>query len=217
MAESRARLVVALADVERSVTLDLGAGGRSSRLEATAAVLAHCLELIDAAGPACVAVKPQLACFERLGFPGWLALEAVVAHAHKQGLLVIADAKRGDFPDSARAYEQAMFGGTRRRSGTAPAWAPTPSRRTRCWARDALAPFLEGAGGRARASSCSCAPPTPAPPTSSTPSWPRAARCGSGSPAWSTPPARRGRPRAWPRSEPSPARPRRSTSRACAS
>ena len=44
-------------------------------------MLAHCLGLIDAAGPACVAVKPQLACFERLGFPGWLALEATVAHA----------------------------------------------------------------------------------------------------------------------------------------
>ena len=30
-------------------------------------VVAHCAALIDAAGPACVAVKPQVACFERLG------------------------------------------------------------------------------------------------------------------------------------------------------
>ncbi|MFI5005706.1 MAG: hypothetical protein ACHQE6_11915, partial [Solirubrobacterales bacterium] len=35
------------------------------------AVHVHCCALIDAAGPACVAVKPQLACFERLGAPGW--------------------------------------------------------------------------------------------------------------------------------------------------
>ena len=41
---------------------------------AAAAVAAHCLALIDAAGPACVAVKPQLACFERLGAPGREAL-----------------------------------------------------------------------------------------------------------------------------------------------
>ena len=46
--------------------------------EAAAAVLVHCRALIDAAGPACVAVKPQLACFERLGSAGWLALEATL-------------------------------------------------------------------------------------------------------------------------------------------
>ena len=72
LAESRARLAMALADVERSAALDLGEGGRAPRLEAAAAVLGHCLALIDAAGPACVAVKPQLACFERLGVP-WVA------------------------------------------------------------------------------------------------------------------------------------------------
>ena len=71
--------------MERSAALDRGQGGRDARLEAAAAVLGHCLALIDAAGPACVAVKPQLACFERLGFPGWLALEAVVAHARAAG------------------------------------------------------------------------------------------------------------------------------------
>jgi len=43
--------------------------------EAAAAVLVHCRALIDGAGPACVAVKPQLACFERLAgepFAAWL-------------------------------------------------------------------------------------------------------------------------------------------------
>ncbi len=44
------------------------------RARAAAAVLAHCRAVIDAAGPACVAVKPQLACFERLGAAGWTAL-----------------------------------------------------------------------------------------------------------------------------------------------
>ncbi len=79
---------------------------------AAGAVQAHCAALIDAAGPACVAVKPQLACFERLGADGWAALAATVAYAHDRGLLVIADGKRGDISVSAAAYAQALVGST---------------------------------------------------------------------------------------------------------
>jgi orotidine-5'-phosphate decarboxylase len=79
---------------------------------AAAAVRAHCAALIDAAGPACVAVKPQLACFERLGADGWAALAQTVAYAHERGLLVIADGKRGDISVSAAAYAQALVGST---------------------------------------------------------------------------------------------------------
>ena len=85
---------------------------RGARDRAAAAVEAGCRELIAAAGPACVAVKPQLARFEALGAPGWAALEAVVAAAHEAGLLVIADGKRGDVPVSAAAYADALFGST---------------------------------------------------------------------------------------------------------
>ncbi len=77
---------------------------------AAAAVLAHCRALVDAAGPACVAVKPQLACFERLGAPGWAALAAVIEHARAAGLLLLADGKRGDIAVSAAAYGQALVG-----------------------------------------------------------------------------------------------------------
>jgi orotidine-5'-phosphate decarboxylase len=115
--EARARLATTLSDAEdaaggvREVS-DAPAGeGVVSRLETAAAVLAHCLALIDAAAPACVAAKPQLACFERLGAPGWLALEHVCAHARAQGLLVLADAKRGDVPVTAAAYAQALVSG----------------------------------------------------------------------------------------------------------
>jgi orotidine-5'-phosphate decarboxylase len=79
---------------------------------AAAAVSAHCRELIELAGPACVAVKPQLACFERLGAPGWRALAGVVDDARAAGLLVIADGKRGDVPVTAAAYGQALVGST---------------------------------------------------------------------------------------------------------
>jgi orotidine-5'-phosphate decarboxylase len=75
------------------------------------AVAEHCRELIEQAGPACVAVKPQLACFERLGSAGWRALEVVVAAAGDAGLLVVADGKRGDVPFTAEVYAQGLFGG----------------------------------------------------------------------------------------------------------
>jgi orotidine-5'-phosphate decarboxylase len=67
---------------------------------------------IDAAGPACVAVKPQLACFERLGAPGWRALQQTIDHGRDRGLIVLADAKRGDIDVSAKAYAQALAGAT---------------------------------------------------------------------------------------------------------
>jgi len=78
---------------------------------AASAVLTHCKALIDATADVCVATKPQLACFERLGAPGWSALAALVEHARARGLLVIADGKRGDISVSASAYAQALIGG----------------------------------------------------------------------------------------------------------
>src|SRR3954470_7570782 len=48
---------------------------------AAAAGAAHCAALIAAAAPACVAAKPQVACFERLGAPGWTALAQTCVRA----------------------------------------------------------------------------------------------------------------------------------------
>ena len=116
--EARARLASTLSEAEDAAggvgdaTSGPSAAGVVSRLETAAAVLAHCRALIDAAGPACVAVKPQLACFERLGAPGWLALEHVCEHARARGLLVLADGKRGDVPVTAAAYAQALVDST---------------------------------------------------------------------------------------------------------
>jgi orotidine-5'-phosphate decarboxylase len=87
-------------------------------VRAAEVVVAHCAALIAAAGPACVAVKPQVACFERLGAPGWAALERVASAARAAGLLVLADAKRGDIDVSASAYAQAFLGGVPTPFGT---------------------------------------------------------------------------------------------------
>ncbi len=76
------------------------------------AVAAHCVAVIDAVAPAVVAIKPQLACFERLGAPGRTALGVAVEAAHAAGLLVLADGKRGDIDVSAAAYAQSLVGST---------------------------------------------------------------------------------------------------------
>ncbi|TML01952.1 MAG: orotidine-5'-phosphate decarboxylase [Actinobacteria bacterium] len=100
-------------------------------------VAAHCRAVIDAAGPACVAVKPQVACFERLGAAGWQALHETVAHARAAGLLVLADAKRGDIDISAQRYAQAFLA-----PGGLEADALTVSPYL---GADSLAPFIDAA------------------------------------------------------------------------
>jgi orotidine-5'-phosphate decarboxylase len=103
-----ARLWPAAADVGAvSAGSSTGAGERAAH-----AVSAHCGLVIEATADQCVAVKLQVACFERLGAPGWAALKRVVQRAREAGLLVIADAKRGDIDVTAAAYGQAFFGET---------------------------------------------------------------------------------------------------------
>ena len=124
-----------------------GAGGARhlARVRTAEAVTEHCRAAIVAAGPACVAVKPQLACFERLGAPGWEALEQVVAIAHDHGLLVLADGKRGDVPLTARAYAQALVGETPGPFGPVPGLGADAFTANPLLGRDALAPLIHAA------------------------------------------------------------------------
>jgi len=55
-------------------------------------------------------VKPQVAFFERHGSAGLAELERLVAEATAAGLIVIADAKRGDIDSTAAAYADAWLG-----------------------------------------------------------------------------------------------------------
>ncbi len=89
------------------------AGERAGAAERAArAVAVHCGLVIEATAEHCVAVKLQLACFERLGAPGWAALEEAASRGREHGLLVFADGKRGDIDVTAAAYAQAFFGET---------------------------------------------------------------------------------------------------------
>jgi orotidine-5'-phosphate decarboxylase len=67
------------------------------------------LRVVDAAAGRVGFVKPQVAFFERYGATGYGALETVVAAARAAGLLVIADAKRGDIGTTVQAYGQAWL------------------------------------------------------------------------------------------------------------
>ena len=152
MEERRSRVVLGLdpdpaalwpAAVERL------AGGspepRLARSRTAEAVTEHCRAAIVAAGPACVAVKPQLACFERLGPPGWEALERVVALARDHGLLVLADGKRGDVPVTAKAYAQALVGETPGPFGSVPGLGVDAFTANPLLGRDALEPLRDAA------------------------------------------------------------------------
>ena len=121
----------------------------SARDRAAAAAAAACAELIERAGPSCVAVKPQLARFEALGAPGWAALEATVVAAHEAGLLVIADGKRGDVPVSAAAYGDALFGSTATPWGEVPGLGADAATVNPLLGADSLEPLLERAAAAA--------------------------------------------------------------------
>jgi orotidine-5'-phosphate decarboxylase len=132
------------------------AGGAGSRTESTRpaaeqaarAVAAHCRLVLDAAAEQCVAVKPQVACFERLGAPGWAALREVMDDAAQRGLVVIADAKRGDIDISARAYAQAFFGATPTPFGEVQGLGADALTVSPLLGRDSLAPLIEAARER---------------------------------------------------------------------
>jgi orotidine-5'-phosphate decarboxylase len=55
-------------------------------------------------------IKPQVAFFERHGSAGVAELERLIAGAGQAGLVVIADAKRGDIDSTAAAYADAWLG-----------------------------------------------------------------------------------------------------------
>lgn len=65
--------------------------------------------VVDAAVGRVGIIKPQVAFFERHGSAGLAALEQVLASARAAGLIVIADAKRGDLGTSVEAYGQAWL------------------------------------------------------------------------------------------------------------
>ena len=116
------------------------------RSDVEAALVAYGVGILEAAGEFAVAVKPQIAFFEKHGWRGWRALETVCRAAMEQGIPVILDAKRGDIGSTASAYAAALLGDEPGGLGeTIDALTVNPYLGT-----DSLAPFLERVehGGR---------------------------------------------------------------------
>lgn len=65
--------------------------------------------IIEAAADRVGVVKPQVAFFERYGIAGMEALAQIIRTAQQAGLLVLADAKRGDIGSTMAAYAEAWL------------------------------------------------------------------------------------------------------------
>ena len=72
-------------------------------------VRAFGLATVEAAAGRVGIVKPQVSFFERFGSRGFAALEDVLSAARAAGLLVVADAKRGDLGTTMAGYAQAWL------------------------------------------------------------------------------------------------------------
>lgn len=67
--------------------------------------------IVDATRDLVCAYKPNLAFYEAAGLDGLAALQDTIRHIRKiaPDVVLVGDAKRGDIPNSARAYAAAMF------------------------------------------------------------------------------------------------------------
>lgn len=76
------------------------------------AILEFNKRLIDATYDIIPAVKVNTAFYEMFGFKGMEIFETVCSYAKEKGMIVIADAKRGDIGTTAKAYSNAFLGET---------------------------------------------------------------------------------------------------------
>ncbi len=109
VAERRSQLLVGLDPRLDLLPVELRGDAHLGREAAAEAYARFCRGLVDAVAPYVVGIKPQLAFFEALGADGIRALEDVCAYARTAGLLVVADAKRGDIGSTARSYAAAYL------------------------------------------------------------------------------------------------------------
>ena len=76
------------------------------------AILEYNKELIDNTYDIVPAIKPQLAFYEMFGIEGMKAFKETCKYAKEKGMIVIADAKRGDIGSTAKGYSNAYLGQT---------------------------------------------------------------------------------------------------------
>jgi orotidine-5'-phosphate decarboxylase len=82
---------------------------RWDRPDTTESLEFFAMTVLEAVTGVVAAIKPQVAFFERFGSSGFRVLERLVAEARDADVVVIADAKRGDFSLTNEAYAQAWL------------------------------------------------------------------------------------------------------------
>ena len=103
------QLLVGLDPVPDLLPVELAGDAHVGPEQAADACARFCRGIIDAVAQYAVGVKPQLAFFEALGSDGMRAFEDVCGYARTAGLIVVADAKRGDIGSTSRAYATAYL------------------------------------------------------------------------------------------------------------
>jgi orotidine-5'-phosphate decarboxylase len=103
------QLLVGLDPIPDLLPVELAGDAHLGPAEAADACARFCRGIIDAVSQYAVGVKPQLAFFEALGSEGMRAFEDVCGYARTAGLIVVADAKRGDIGSTSRAYATAYL------------------------------------------------------------------------------------------------------------
>ena len=95
-------------------TLLQAARARSDQLEIQIywALTGFYIPAIHALRGRIAAIKPNAAFFEQYGIGGMRAFREICVNAQQAGVLVIADAKRGDIGSTATAYARAFLGST---------------------------------------------------------------------------------------------------------
>ena len=91
-----------------------------------------CKTVVESTSDVASAYKPNLAFFEALGADGWIQLQKTIRAIPKEKL-VIADAKRGDIGNTAKAYSKALFEGLNADMTTVSPYL----------GRDSLQPFID--------------------------------------------------------------------------
>ena len=104
-----------------------------------------CVRVVDLVAPLVPVVKPQSAFFEACGPAGLVALQNVLRHARRRGLLTILDGKRNDIASTATAYADAAFAGVRVAGRPHPVWDADALTVNPYLGRDAVEPFLQSA------------------------------------------------------------------------
>jgi len=105
----RSQLLVGLDPRPDLLPVELVGDVHYDRAAAADGCARFCRGIIDAVAPYVVGVKPQVAFFEALGADGFRAFEEACAYARAAGLVVLADAKRGDIGSTSRAYAAAYL------------------------------------------------------------------------------------------------------------